>query len=97
MARICLPLFLTENLSFSPSANILSHLRISSQMTNMKTGKGWCSKIAVAVRRFVSGLFEVRCQLPPAPQDTIANVVVRRFGAREIAPQGQEVESASTS
>jgi hypothetical protein len=24
-------------------------------------------------------------------------VVVRRFGAREIAPQGQEVESASTS
>ena len=26
--------------------------------------------------------------------DTIPKVVVRRFGAREIAPQGQEVESA---
>jgi hypothetical protein len=27
--------------------------------------------------------------------DAIANVVVRRFGALGIAPQGQEVESAS--
>jgi hypothetical protein len=29
--------------------------------------------------------------------DAIPNVVVRRFGAREIALEGQEVESASTS
>ena len=29
--------------------------------------------------------------------DAIPNFVVRRFGAREIAPQGQEVESVSTS
>jgi hypothetical protein len=29
--------------------------------------------------------------------DAIPKVVVRRFGAREIAPQGQEVENASTS
>ncbi len=29
--------------------------------------------------------------------DAIPKVVVRRFGAREMAPQGQEVESASTS
>jgi len=29
--------------------------------------------------------------------DAIAKVVVRRFGAREIAPQGQEVESANAS
>jgi hypothetical protein len=32
-----------------------------------------------------------------AYKDAIAKVVVRRFGAREIAPQGQEVESTSTS
>jgi hypothetical protein len=29
--------------------------------------------------------------------DAMPKVVVRRFGAHEIAPQGQEVESASTS
>ena len=29
--------------------------------------------------------------------DAIPKVVVRRFGAHEIAPQGQEAESASTS
>ena len=29
--------------------------------------------------------------------DAMPIVVVRRFGAREIAPQGQEVESARTS
>jgi hypothetical protein len=29
--------------------------------------------------------------------DAITKVVVCRFGAREIAPQGQEVEGASTS
>jgi hypothetical protein len=34
---------------------------------------------------------------PHAINDAIPKVVVRRFGAREIAPQGQEVESASTS
>jgi hypothetical protein len=36
---------------------------------------------------------------PENPQfnDAIPIVVVRRFGAREIAPQGQEVESASAS
>ena len=28
--------------------------------------------------------------------DAIPKVVVRRFGAREIAPQGQEVESVRT-
>ncbi len=36
----------------------------------------------------------------PAPTvltDAIPNVVVRRFGAHEIAPQGQEVENTSTS
>jgi hypothetical protein len=39
----------------------------------------------------VSGHFQV------LDLDTIPKVVVRRFGAHEIAPQGQEVESASTS
>jgi hypothetical protein len=29
--------------------------------------------------------------------ETMPKVVVRRFGAHEMAPQGQEVESASTS
>jgi hypothetical protein len=29
--------------------------------------------------------------------DAIPNVVGRRFGAREMAPQGQEVESVRTS
>ena len=29
--------------------------------------------------------------------DAMPNVVVRRFGAREIAPEGQEVESEITS
>jgi hypothetical protein len=28
--------------------------------------------------------------------DAIPNVVVRRFGAREIAPQGQEVERGTS-
>jgi hypothetical protein len=35
--------------------------------------------------------------LPRSPEDAIPKVVVRRFGAHEIAPQGQEVESISTS
>ena len=35
--------------------------------------------------------------VPANRRDAISNVVVRRFGAREIAPQGQEVESTSTS
>jgi hypothetical protein len=35
--------------------------------------------------------------LLPQHVDAIPIVVVRRFGAHEIAPQGQEVESAITS
>ncbi len=36
-------------------------------------------------------------QIQRTYQDAIPNIAVRRFGAREIAPQGQEVKSASTS
>ena len=39
-----------------------------------------------------------RCTLPASTRlDAISIGVVRRFGAREIAPQGQEVESANAS
>ena len=70
-------------------------LPISSNL--MSIVKWFLTLLSLTFAIIASCVAATHYQIPRTYQDAIPNIVVCRFGAREIASQGQEVKSASTS